>query len=253
MTLDLQICSDIHLEYYSQSRNTEPINFGNIVFPNSPNSILILAGDIGHVNNATWQAFMKYVGTNWQHVIYVLGNHEYYSNSKDMSKLLTAYKDHLAQYPNIHLLNRDKLKIEDYDILGLTMWTQNEYSTVMQINDFKQIKMHNDIGHLKPITLTQYNALHDQDKAWLFANIDPTRKTIIVTHFPLTRDGVNHPKYAEQKSALCNYYANEFHHGLVSAYGPCEDNQLIIISGHTHFNYDFVKDNIRYISNCYSD
>lgn len=253
MTLNLQICSDIHLEYYSQSRNTEPINFGNIVFPNSPNSILILAGDIGHVNNSTWQAFMKYVSSNWQHVIYVLGNHEFYSNSKDMVKLLTAYKGYLSQYPNIHLLNRDKIKIEEYDILGLTMWTQNEYSMVMQINDFKQIKMHNDIGHLKPITLTHYNALHEQDKTWLFANIDPSRKTIIITHFPLTRDGVNHPKYAEQKSALCNYYANEFHHSLLSAYKPCDDNQLIIISGHTHFNYDFVKDNIRYISNCYSD
>ena len=116
-----------------------------------------------------------------------------------------------------------------------------------------KIKMHNDNGHLKPITLTQYNTLHEQDKTWLFANIDPSRKTVIITHFPLTRNGVNHPKYTDQKSSICNYYANEFHHGLLSAYQPSEDNQLIIISGHTHFNYDFVKDNIRYISNCYSD
>ena len=108
----------------------------------APHGILILAGDIGHVNNGVWQAFMKYVSTNWIHVVYVLGNHEYYSNSKDMTNLLTAYTTHLAQYPNIHLLNRDKLKIDEYDILGLTMWTHNEYAIITQINDFKQIKMH---------------------------------------------------------------------------------------------------------------
>lgn len=251
MMLDFQICSDIHLEYYSQ--NPETVNFKDIIFPSLPNSILILAGDIGHVNNGVWQAFMKYVSANWIHVIYVLGNHEYYSNSKDMSKLLTAYTTHLAQYPNIHLLNRDKLKIAEYDILGLTMWTHNEYSIITQINDFKQIKMHNDNGHLKPINLTHYNYLHEKDKTWLFANIDTSRKTVIITHFPLTRDGVSHPKYAEQKSSICNYYANEFHHSLLSAYEPHDDNQLIVISGHTHFNYDFVKDNIRYIANCYCD
>lgn len=251
MTLDFQICSDIHLEYYSQ--NAETVNFKDIIFPSLPNSILILAGDIGHVNNSVWQAFMKYVSSNWIHVIYVLGNHEYYSSSKDMTKLLSAYTTHLAQYPNIHLLNRGKLKIAEYDILGLTMWTHNEYAIITQINDFKQIKMHNDNGHLKPITLTHYNYLHEKDKTWLFANIDPSRKTVIITHFPLTRDGVSHPKYTEQKSSICNYYANEFHHSLLSAYEPCEDNQLIIISGHTHYNYDFVKDNIRYIANCYCD
>lgn len=250
-SIEIQICSDIHLEYYNQ--NPESINFENIISPTYPNSILILAGDIGHVNNSIWCAFMKYVSVNWQHIIYVLGNHEYYSNSMDITQLLNLYITHLAQYPNIHLLNRNKLKIYDYDIIGLTMWTHNDYSIVMQINDFKQIKMYNNIGNLKSISLQQYNSLHEQDKTWLFANIDPTRKTIIITHFPIISTGVNHPKYAEQKLALCKYYANEFHHSLLDIYKPYMDNQLIIIAGHTHFNYDFVKDNIRYIANCYSD
>lgn len=252
-TLEFQICSDIHLEYYDKKQTPETIKFEDIISPAYPNSILILAGDIGHVSNTVWQAFTKYVSANWQHVIYVLGNHEYYSNSKDMTKLLNAYTTYLEQYTNIHLLNRNKLKIGEYDILGVTMWTHNEYSVVTQINDFKQIKMHNEAGHLKSINLTQYNELHTQDKTWLFANIDPSRKTIVVTHFPLTHNGVNHPKYAEQKASICNYYANEFHHSLLTAYNPCPENQLICIAGHTHFNYDFVKDNIRYIANCYCD
>lgn len=274
MAVDMQIVSDIHLEYYPDSKYDEPTYnniFKSIISPISENNILILAGDIGYVNDKMWKEFMKYVSSNWRLVLYVLGNHEYYSNSNNMQKLFDMYDDFLSQYRNIQLLCRKKITIninsgdgcdngqhdDEYEILGLTMWTKNDYASIMEINDFKRIKIRDlKTKYTIPITLSHYNELHERDRCWLLENINTdnkprNKKTIIITHFPLIKEGTSHPKYYNQKQSIKNYYANDLHDDLVMMYKPTPHDQLIVISGHTHYNYDFVKDNIRYISNCY--
>ena len=139
----------------------------------------------------------------------------------------------------------------EYDILGVTMWSQAEFSLIMQISDFRHIKYHDSRGWLQPISVQEFNRLHTRDREWLMSNLDPTRNTIILTHFPLTQKGTSSSKYQDQKQSIRNYYANDLHGELLAKLSSHGDSNpsVTVISGHTHFNYNFEQDGIRCISN----
>jgi hypothetical protein len=247
----IQILSDIHLECYGNKE--KPLEFENLCPPLA--EYLFLAGDIGQLSSPHWKAFMAYVSQHWKHVFYVLGNHELYSCNNSYDTLIINYEAYLAQYPNIHLLNREKMKIAiadmEYDILGATMWSQAEFALAMQINDFRNIKYHDARGWLQSISVQEFNRLHTRDHKWLMDNLDPTRNTIILTHFPLTQTGTSSSKYHDQKQAIRNYYANEMHTELTARVSSQTETKAYwtVISGHTHHNYKFELDGILYVTN----
>ena len=249
---------------------------------------LFLAGDIGHVSSPVWRAFMEYLhgqtvdglsdGVGWYRIFYVLGNHEYYSNSKTMPILKKAYQEYLAPFQRITLLDRgEPIILPDATgldgggriaVLGGTMWPQAEFSLVSQINDFRRINLKADPANPESrtinITPMAMNELYLADREWLFGklagvltNNPDIQQIIILSHFPLTRDGTSDPSYSGQKQAIKNYYANEYHQELMALAGEwfgAEENaknakkQIISISGHTHFEYDFARDGIRYLN-----
>ena len=276
---------------------------------------LFLAGDIGHISNPVWRSFIEYINglePGWHRIFYVLGNHEYYSNSKTMPVLKKAYQEYLDRYSRIKLLDRNVVYLPEDGcvVLGATMWSQAEFSLVQQINDFRRINLKSDPLNPESRTITitpmAMNELHVADKEWLFEalsecairddTVDTVVRTqspatnkvghappvldvtpilnrallgslerssilptgmdlefsvngistiIILTHFPLVRDGTSHPSYSGQKQAIKNYYANDYHQELVLSK---KEKQIISISGHTHFKYDFELDGIRYIN-----
>jgi len=252
---------------------------------------LFLAGDIGHISSPVWREFIQYLhgqiktdpgssGMGWHRIFYVLGNHEYYSNRKTMPVLFQAYKDYLAEFPGVVLLDRDEVIIIPEEkglagygkiaVLGATMWPQAEFSLVQQINDFRQIYLksqpENPASRTINISPPAVNELHLADQVWLFGKLADTlanhpdakqiQTIIIISHFPLTRDGTSAPEYSGQKLALKNYYANEYHNDLLALahdwLSAMEEHpgkkQIISISGHTHFAYDFTRDGIRYLN-----
>ena len=257
---------------------------------------LFLVGDIGHVSSPVWQEFIRYLHgqtqqlqqlgssnspdvVGWHRIFYVLGNHEYYSNSKTMPVLKKAYQDFLAEFPGITLLDWNEVVLihspESFDnpnskiaVLGATMWPVAEFSLVTQINDFRRInlKSHpaNPTSRTVSLSPPAMNELHLADREWLFGKLtetltnNPDIETIIIlSHFPLTREGTSSPEYSGQKQAIKNYYANEYHTDLmeITSSWRAETNpansskkQIISISGHTHFSYDFMRDDIRYIN-----
>jgi hypothetical protein len=136
----------------------------------------------------------------------------------------------------------------EYDILGATMWSCAEFSLIMQINDFRNIKYHDSRGWLQPISVQEFNRLHTRDREWLMSNLDPMRNTIILSHFPLTQTGTSSSKYQDQKLAIRNYYANDLHDELLARH-VAANTAWTVISGHTHYNYNFEQDGIRYVAN----
>jgi hypothetical protein len=208
---------------------------------------LILSGDIGHISCPHWHRFMDYVNENWDIIVYVLGNHEFYSNSKSMPCLLELYKTRIGEkWQKINLLVNETICIEWNDttwvVIGSTAWGSADYSLVLSINDFKKIKSYNDRGHLKPITVKEYQSLHNSDMEFIMDEIAQGFPTIIVTHFPLTREGTSDPIYGNQSDAMKRYYANELHDKLKG------NPNLTMVAGHTHYAYDFIMDDVRYIS-----
>lgn len=111
---------------------------------------------------------------------------------------------------------------------------------------FKQIKIKNEKNWTVPITLEYWNNLHKDGLKCLFNIIEKNnniKKHVIITHYPLTMNGTSNPIYYKDDIEVKKNFSNEIDLTF--------DNQFINICGHTHYNFDFTKNNIRYISNQY--
>jgi hypothetical protein len=195
---------------------------------------------------------MDYVSETWDISVYILGNHEFYSCRHSHDSLLDAYTNTIRErWSNIHLLHNTTLGInhvgQTWAIIGSTAWGSADFSLVLSINDFRKIKSYNNPReHLKPISVKEYQELHNRDMEYLIREIDCTTAgvpIVIVTHFPLTRDGTSSPIYQNQKQSIKHYYANELHDKMKGR------SDLTVVSGHTHYKYDFIMDDVRYIGN----
>ena len=236
--MNFQVISDLHLEFLH--------NIPSIV-PSSDN--LILAGDIGIINTNSFQLFLEYVNQNWKKVFYVLGNHEYYKPGIVFEKLKEKYKSLFKKYENIILLDRKSIVINDNTILlGATFWPSVTKPVESFINDFQQIKIYEEeTKRYKKMDVSFMNKLHNEEKTWLINTLEKYKEIkniIIVSHFPLTQIKTSDPKFSKQQQYIKDYFANEFDYIFERM-----PNNFLIVSGHTHYSYDFTKNNRRYLSN----
>ena len=157
----IQIVSDLHLEF-------EDINIQN----QNNADVLILSGDImvaSKVNKVEseygirFRDFLKRCSFQFPHVIYVAGNHEFYSDGKffqGLEELRTA----CAQHANIYFLERDTKVIDDVVFVGGTLWTDmNKYDPLTlhairdmmndyrgMVSELKNLYVFKDLRHISP-------------------------------------------------------------------------------------------------------
>jgi len=229
--MKVQILSDLHLE------------FDNKIKLQPKTNILILAGDIGNITKNGFKEFFDDISLKWKHIIYVLGNHEYYHSRKTFDKLNKSYHNFFNKYKNIHLLDNDYIIINDTLFIGTTMFPE---VFVPYTACFKQIKMKNENNWTVPITTDYWNNLHKDGKNRLYqiiGNHRQIKKQVIITHYPLTREGTSSPIYKDDDFERKKNFANEM--------SLPRELDFVNICGHTHYSFDFKKDNIRFISNQY--
>jgi len=236
-----QIYSDLHLEIWNK--------MPEIVVKSK---YLILAGDICQISHQLFYNFLDYCSLKWEKIFYVPGNHEYYSKKKNMKELEFQYKYHIEErYKNIYYLNDTFVKLnENTNIYGTVFWTIpqfvstneaklliNDYNNILYYNETKRHVMNLDITHINNLAKTSFDKLRD----YLKSN---DTKTIIITHFPPITTNTSNKKYMNQLT--------------MNSYFSWSDNTLdkldltnvsAWISGHTHWSYDFIKNNVRLISN----
>jgi Icc-related predicted phosphoesterase len=147
--MKIAVCSDLHLE------------FGDLFLKNDEGAeVLILSGDIlvaadigrpdphnimeGARSNRI-RDFMSRCSFEFPHVVYVMGNHEHYNG--DFATTATRIREMLAEFPNIHFLDRDCVTIGDTTFIGGTLWTDmnNEdpltlYHISKMMNDFRIVR-----------------------------------------------------------------------------------------------------------------
>ena len=123
--MKIAIASDVHLE------------FGDLILKNEENAdVLILSGDIcvaadfyksdpyGIMENGKTNRYTDFFircANEFKNVIYVAGNHEHYNG--DYAETFTILRKYLGSIPNLHILDKEHVVIDDVTFIGGTLWT----------------------------------------------------------------------------------------------------------------------------------
>jgi predicted phosphodiesterase len=216
---------------------------------------LFLSGNICTQANKLFLPFMDFCSEKWEKVFYVPGNHEFYVKKKNYNELCFDYKYILnKRYKNIHYLDNDFISLNDeINVYGSTFWTippfNSTYEAKMSITDYNWITYFNTTkGHIVDLDTNYVKELANESLNKLQKYLNETdKKTIVMTHFPPLRSGTTNPKYLDLDRKKNNYYS--WHDNTLILNNFNLKNVPIWISGHTHWSYDFEKNNTRFISN----
>ena len=113
--LQIQLLSDLHLEFRSEFPDIEPA---------AP--YLALLGDIGYARadgeGAKLSAFLRATSPKFERIFLLKGNHELYGTSRGQA---VAWLRNLEiEIPNVTFLDRDYVDVETSRILGCTLWSR---------------------------------------------------------------------------------------------------------------------------------
>jgi len=219
-----QIASDLHIEYKNDCLVKDIQSY---ITPNA--DVLILAGDIGNLYKYNQlKDFLTRVSKLFIHVLYVPGNCEYYRTSGYPEVPLNKLGEQLLQIekeiPNLIILNRGSICIDDVCVTGCTLWSEARMSIphfIVRIRDMNQ---------------ETYNNVHTKDLRHITRTIRYCKKRklklLVVTHHCPTY------KVIKGKKSTDKY---------VSLYATHLDNLLrgdyvhTWVCGHIHRNFDFVS------------
>jgi predicted phosphodiesterase len=167
--LRVQYASDLHLEFLGD----KPV-FQSLLKPVAP--VLVLAGDVGRPDKRSYRDLLFHCSRNWDDVIVVAGNHEYYDGVAE--KRLEQCRMAAAEFNNVHFLERERVVRHGVTFLGCTLWTHGAPQDVM--NDYRAIRLD---GGSKPLRVGDTNSWHARDKEWLrLALANVTGPAVVVTH-----------------------------------------------------------------------
>lgn len=239
--MKIQYASDLHLEDYNQQLCSKKEFFVTLLVPQPNVDALVLAGDIGHPFSLILMQFLLYCSANWPHVLWVMGNHEYYnvaSSSLWKHRLFHSLESiqkrvRLLQQkiPRLHVLDNTPFvfpRFPNYVFLGSTFWTDlsdlSEQDTRVS-NDFRYIGFESKA----PLTPYHVTAYHKQAKQWLHDQLNQCeqqgKKAIVITHhlpsfkviLPQYQDCTENELFASHSDTLITHPAT-----------------LLWICGHTH-------------------
>lgn len=264
MSTPVQILSDLHLEI----DRIEGFDYERFkIEPKAPT--LALLGDIGTVNNPRLFDFLRVQLAQFETVLYVMGNHEFYGETivsrtsatkdasadkvlsqnetidkmKEFEATITSERSH-SSVGCFVLLHRATFQLSpDTTVLGCTLWSRLDDDIAdftWAVTDFKSIR---------GMTPVLYNSLHESDRTWLEGEIcrlaedAPHSKIVILTHHAPTRELASDPKFAGGPTETA--FATELSEDAALWRPPVG----VWAFGHTHWSCDFVRNGIRVLSN----
>jgi Icc-related predicted phosphoesterase len=261
----IKLVSDLHLE------------FSDINIVNDQNyDVLILGGDImiaqdlhdhPESNNTADQAaiangtglgrrqeraqkfrdFFKRCSFQFPHVIYIMGNHEFYNGRFYDS--IEHMRDECAKYPNIYMLEQDTKIIDDVVFVGGTLWTDMNrrdpltmHAIKDMMNDFRIIR--NDKRSFATMSALDVAIRHDKTLAYikLMVQEHKDKKCVVVGHHSPSFQSC-HPSYAHDT------LMNGGYHSDLSEFILDHPQIVLWTHGHTHHPFDYVIGETRIVCN----
>ena len=212
--------------------------------------VMVVAGDLQEGNGV--ESLVPYVEAG-QRVIYVAGNHEYYSH--EIVSTRQKIRDHAA-LAGVDFLDEDTVTINNVRIIGATLWTdfklygEGEEWFVRKacqhgMNDFVCIRtMQGDAMYKHGMNFTPHDALliHKRNLNYISTIIRNPHDgpTVVVTHHAPSMMSV--PAYYKEDRVSGGYASNL--EDFILNYEPD-----IWIHGHTHSFHDYMIGKTRVICN----
>lgn len=263
--MKISLVSDVHLE------------FGDLDFANDQGAeVLILGGDIcvardiaqhdpygvmgPEYRSNRYHDFFQRCHDRFPHVIYIVGNHEYYHG--DFGTSLTHLRDVLSYLPRLHVLEKESITIDDVTFLGGTLWTDMNsedpdtlYRIRSYMNDFRIIKdsrypvhykdsegkHHTREGRFSPeASVEEHRAMVKFVKETVDA--DPTGRYVVVGHHSPSRSST-HPQYADQ-TMVNGAYSSDLDQFILD-----RPQIRLWTHGHTHHEFDYMIGSCRVMCN----
>lgn len=260
--MKLAICSDLHLE------------FGTIHLVNTDDAdVLILSGDICVAKHLTNRDVYEIVSTGksneyhqffqecceqFPHVIYIAGNHEHYNG--DFNTTYINLKKFLAYLPNLHILDKEIIEIDNTVFVGGTLWTDMNksdpltlHSIARMMNDFRCVKNSNRVVsfksyddvenpgaptfHTRAALFSPEDAVIEHTKfleyiSSVYDNMQSKKQMVVVGHHTPSAQSC-HPRY--RADALMN----GGYHSDLSEFILDRPRIKLWTHGHTHELFDY--------------
>lgn len=230
--MEIAVFSDLHNEFTEWQPSPEALSA----------DVVVLAGDI-HLHKQVIAWILKNFS---QPVVFVLGNHEYYSgNIKSINKKLSA----ATAGTNIHLLNNGCVTIGGIEFIGTTLWTDFKLFNNAEISamkaqskmvDYKYIR-YGQGGRYRKLTPGDTKRFFAEGKSYLSNTLDKSvaSKRVVITHHAPSITSIA-PELRDDLSAA---YASN-----LDAFINSQDIDLWV-HGHTHHNVDYYIGKTRVLSN----
>lgn len=208
----VQYASDLHLDHLAPN-----IEFKSLITPSA--SVLVLAGDIASVWTQVYSRFIGWCSANWQHVILIAGNHEYFCNNPNTpySRQDTErYIQNLCRiYYNVHFLQAGQTYVvpnKNLIFIGATLYSNIDpaiHDEVLGKGDFTKtfIEIDGKLCRTHPTDHVKAHKRHRQALADAIRSVPRNYKAIVVTHYLPTRKLLE-PEYQNDRWRSC-YASND--------------------------------------------
>jgi len=190
---------------------------------------------------------LKRCSFQFPHVIYIMGNHEFY-NGKFYAGI-DYMREECSKYPNIYMLEQDTKVIDDVVFVGGTLWTNMNkrdpltmHAIEGMMNDFRIIR--NDYRSYAPMSALDVAHRHDKTLQYfrhvLSENKD--KKCVVVGHHSPSFQSC-HPMYGDDQ------LMNGGYHSDLSEFILDHPQVVLWTHGHTHHPFDYKIGETRIVCN----
>lgn len=268
--IKITVVSDLHLE------------FSDIALTNAQGAdVLILSGDImiaqdlhdhpdiGHSetqeaikSNANlgrrqerayrFRQFLSRCASEFPHVIYVAGNHEFYHGKWFSS--IDDLRNECAKFSNVHYLECNSVEINETMFVGGTLWTNlhkgdpmTMHAVADMMNDYRCIRNdHREYSKLRPAnTIERHRKTLDYIREVVLNTREKygkdARVVVVGHHAPTTLS--RHPSFAN------DYLMNGAYHSDLSEFILDHPEIIMWTHGHVHDCFDYTVGTCRVVCN----
>jgi Icc-related predicted phosphoesterase len=241
MKFKLQVMSDLHLEHFHDWEYLPVVGSGDI---------LILAGDILNAKhfktngflNTLYQRFIETCSKNYERILYVFGNHEFYGYNYEGA--YHKIKEYLPD--NFHVMENDTIQIGDWSFIGATFWTNFRNANPIEMlnaetymNDYKCIRIG---SNYRKLLAKDTLGFHNESRDYILNQLDVLKDNV----FLITHHAPSYQSISEQyKNDSCNSSFCSDYDGMILNHPQIK----YFVHGHVHTAFDYMIGDCRVICN----